>query len=333
MSVFCNHRVGYSLQAMLFDDICVLVHTDLFKISGMKQVKVKIEGVPEHYNLPWQIAVERGLFAAMGIDLVWSENKSGTGAMCQNLRSGKSDLAILLTEGAVLDINKGNKSKICSFFIQSPLIWGVHASGQNTAPKEDFASSRFAISRFTSGSHLMAFVYGNNFGRELEKSDFEIVNHMEGARLAMKEDDSLLFMWEKYMTKHLVDSGEFRLIDECPTPWPAFVVVASDEFIATNKEVVNQILAIVQLQAKELKEDESTIDLLVHRYNLSLEDAKEWFSSVEWSPTSSVDETELENVSKTLKSLGLLDECMDPEDLCSSNQIPRGIWSNLDSKA
>ncbi len=296
----------------------------------MKQVKVKIEGVPEHYNLPWLIAVERGLFAAVGIDLVWSENKSGTGAMCQNLRTGKSDLAILLTEGAVLDINKGNRSKICSFFILSPLIWGVHVSGESEATKENFVTSRFAISRFTSGSHLMAFVYANNFGRELDKSDFEIVNHMEGARMALKKDKSLLFMWEKFMTKHLVDSGEFRRIDECPTPWPAFVVVASDKFIAANKEVVNQILAIVQLQAKELKEDESTIDLLVARYNLSLEDAKEWFSSVEWSPTSSVDESVLENVSITLKGLGLLEEYKDPEELCSSNQIPRGSWSTLD---
>jgi sulfonate transport system substrate-binding protein len=289
--------------------------------------------VPEHYNLPWKIAIERGLFAAAGIEVVWSENKSGTGAMCQNLRMGKSDMAVLLTEGAVLDINKGNKSKICSFFVESPLVWGVHVSGKAMGQLKDFSSSKFAISRLTSGSHLMAFVYANQNNRVLEKDDFQIVNHMEGSRQAMSEDESLIFMWEKFMTKHLVDSGELRCIDECPTPWPAFTVVASNKLLESNREVVNRILAIVQLQAKELKEDESTVKLLLDRYKLSEQDAKEWFSSVEWSLSSTMAESILSSVSSTLKDLGLLEECMEISDLCSSNQIPRGHWSKLDPSA
>lgn len=299
----------------------------------MKPVKVRIEGVPEHYNLPWKVAIDRGLFSAAGIDLEWSENKSGTGAMCQSLRTGKSDMAVLLTEGAVLDINKGNKSRICSFFVQSPLVWGVHVSGKSVGPLEDFSSSKFAISRFTSGSHLMAFVYANQHQRTLDKDDFKLVNHMEGARQALGDDPSLLFMWEKFMTKHLVDCGEFRRIDECPTPWPAFTIVATDKMLESNREVVNRILAIVQLQAKELKEDESTVELLLDRYQLSEDDAKQWFSSVEWSLSSTMDDTILKNVSNTLKDLGLLEKCMDTVDLCSSNQIPRGHWSKIEPKA
>ena len=35
-------------------------------------------------------------------------------------------------------------------------------------------------------------------------------------------------MWEKFTTKPLVDSGEWRRVGECVTPWPCFVVAATN---------------------------------------------------------------------------------------------------------
>ncbi|NNM17841.1 MAG: ABC transporter substrate-binding protein, partial [Croceitalea sp.] len=40
--------------------------------------KVKIIGVPEHFNLPWHLAIEEGAFEARGIDLVWTDIPEGT---------------------------------------------------------------------------------------------------------------------------------------------------------------------------------------------------------------------------------------------------------------
>ena len=67
------------------------------KIGFMK--KVKIVGVPEHFNLPWHMAIEDGIFEDKGIDLEWTDVPEGTGKMCQLLQEGQTDLAIILTEG------------------------------------------------------------------------------------------------------------------------------------------------------------------------------------------------------------------------------------------
>ena len=43
---------------------------------------VRIIGVPEHFNLPWHLAMEEGAFAERGIDLIWTDVPEGTGK-CQ----------------------------------------------------------------------------------------------------------------------------------------------------------------------------------------------------------------------------------------------------------
>ncbi|MGB5462344.1 MAG: ABC transporter substrate-binding protein, partial [Aureibaculum sp.] len=45
-----------------------------------------IGGVPEHFNLPWHLAIEEGKFTNEGIDLKWKEFPDGTGAMNKALR-------------------------------------------------------------------------------------------------------------------------------------------------------------------------------------------------------------------------------------------------------
>lgn len=94
---------------------------------------VKIAGVPEHFNLPWRLCIENGEFEAENIDLQWKNIPEGTGKMCQMLRDGETDMAVILTEGIVKDIVAGNPSKIVQIYVQSPLIWGIHV-----AAKSDF---------------------------------------------------------------------------------------------------------------------------------------------------------------------------------------------------
>ena len=46
---------------------------------------IKIAGVPEHFNLPWQMCINKGEFEAIGIDLQWTDIPEGTGKMCEML--------------------------------------------------------------------------------------------------------------------------------------------------------------------------------------------------------------------------------------------------------
>ena len=76
--------------------------------------KIKIGGVPEHFNLPIHLANEKGLFAEAGIEIELINFGGGTGEMTKALRENEVDICVLLTEGIAFDIVNGNKSKIIS---------------------------------------------------------------------------------------------------------------------------------------------------------------------------------------------------------------------------
>mgnify|MGYP000498261169 FL=1 len=87
----------------------------------MEKIKLRIGGVPEHFNLPIHFAIENGMFASRGLDIEWIDFPGGTGQMTKALRDGEVDICILLTEGMIADIIKGNPSKILSEYVSTPL--------------------------------------------------------------------------------------------------------------------------------------------------------------------------------------------------------------------
>lgn len=290
----------------------------------MKPITIRCSGVPEHFNLPWLLAHEKGLFAQAGIDWQWINNGSGTGSMCADLRDDKTDMALLLTEGAVRDLHHGNPSKICSFYVESPLIWGVHAGAKSTLTADQLHQNiSFAISRFTSGSHLMAYVYAKQKGIALEQEHFSVINNLDGARQSLAQHNNQLFLWEKFTTKPVVDAGDFTRIDECPTPWPAFVVVASDKLLGEAPQAVETALAIVQEEARQLKANPLAAKLIAERFGLKTQDAQIWFDAVRWSTHSEVETTTLIQVADTLRSLHLLEGDFDAQRLVHQSLVTR----------
>lgn len=245
---------------------------------------VNIIGVPEHFNLPWHMAIEEGAFANRGIDLKWTDIPEGTGRMCQLLEKGEADIAIILTEGIVKSITEGNTVKIAQEYIASPLLWGIHVAENSPYKKlSDLEQGTAAISRFGSGSHLMAYVNAQRLGWDVHQLQFEIANHLDGAVAALQNNKASYFMWEHFTTKPLVDSGVFRRIDDCPTPWPCFVVAVTDRFIAQHKNTLKHILEVINLYTKEFKQIPSIDHTLANRYAQQLPDIKEWLSLTQWS--------------------------------------------------
>ena len=196
---------------------------------------IKIAGVPEHFNLPWHMCIEDGEFEAVGIDLQWTDVPEGTGKMCQMLRDGETDIAVILTEGIIKDIAAGNPSKIVQVYVQSPLIWGIHvAANSNYKTLSDLEHKKVAISRMGSGSHLMSIVNAQNQNWNTENLQFEIVNTIDGAVESLSSGKADYFMWERFMTQPLVDKGIFRRIADCPTPWPCFVIAVRNEVLENH---------------------------------------------------------------------------------------------------
>jgi ABC-type nitrate/sulfonate/bicarbonate transport system substrate-binding protein len=245
----------------------------------------KIGGVPEHFNLPWYLTLKNKEYQEKNINLRWQDYHGGTGQMCNALRAGEVDMAVILTEGIIRDISKGNPCKIVQVFINSPLIWGIHVaknSGYHTI--SDLKGTKAAISRHGSGSHLMAYVNAENQGWDIEKElDFEVVKNLDGALEGLPKGKGDYFMWEKFTTKPYVDKGPFNIVGECPTPWPCFVIAVRNEVLEKDPEAVQDILNIINTTTIEFK-DIPAIDLMIsNRYKQQLEDVQQWLSLTEWS--------------------------------------------------
>ena len=54
---------------------------------------IRVGGVPEHFNLPWHLAMENKDFEEQGIKLTWRDFPDGTGAMCRALRDNEIDVS------------------------------------------------------------------------------------------------------------------------------------------------------------------------------------------------------------------------------------------------
>lgn len=269
---------------------------------------IKIAGVPEHFNLPWHLCIESGEFASEGIDLQWTDIPEGTGKLCQMLREGETDMAVILTEGIIKDIINGNPSKIVQVFVQSPLLWGIHVSANAPYQQlEDLKGKKAAISRYGSGSHLMAFVNAKNQGWNPSDLQFEVVNTLDGAVQSLSEGTADYFMWERFMTKPIVDKGIFRRITDCPTPWVSFVIAVRNEVLENHAQTIDSILRIVNQTTSEFKYIPSIDKTLSVRYNQKLEDIQEWLKLTQWSQKKP-DEKMLNKIQNQLFELNIIDK-------------------------
>ncbi len=269
---------------------------------------LKVGGVPEYFNLPIHLAKEKGLFEAMGIDLVWQDITQGTGRMAQLLADGALDMAIMLTEGAAKTIAQGNPSKIIHTYVESPLIWGIHtASNTDIMDLEQLGHATFAISRYGSGSHLMAILLAESRGLSIDTLNFQVVDNLEGARQTLPDHPSMVFLWEKYTTKFLVDTGHFRRIGEWPTPWPCFVVVASDKVLGNHGQMIKQFLDILLEQVKQSLSDSSLKDTIAQRYQLNPEDVQGFLPNTLWNTEIALPTATVSRVLETFDDLDMLD--------------------------
>jgi ABC-type nitrate/sulfonate/bicarbonate transport system substrate-binding protein len=269
---------------------------------------IKIAGVPEHFNLPWHLCVENGEFDSVGIDLQWTDVPEGTGKMCQMLRNGETDIAVILTEGIVKDINAGNPTKIVQVYVESPLIWGIHVDANSRYKTlSDLEKAKVAISRYGSGSQLMAYVNADNQGWKTDEIEFEVVNTIDGAVEALTSGKADYFMWERFMTKPLVDKGIFRKIADCPTPWPCFVIAVRNEFLEKNIGSIELILEIINNTTREFKDIPSIDRTLASRYHQKIEDIQEWLRLTKWSQKP-LEEKMLNKIQNQLFDLKIIDK-------------------------
>ncbi len=271
----------------------------------MKQIN--IGGVPEHFNLAWYLTLKEGAYKDRNINLRWKDYFGGTGAMNTALREGKIDMAVILTEGIIKDIIDGNPSKIVQIFVKSPLIWGIHVAYDSKFNSvDDLRGTKAAISRYGSGSHLMAYINAQNHNWNTKKDlNFKVIKNLNGAIEGLTQGDADYFMWEKFTTKPIVDNGVFRHIDNCPTPWPCFVIAVREDFLKTNLDEVKTILNIINQATSNFKNIPNIDKTIAERYDQKLEDVQEWLTLTEWSQKV-IEEKTINTIQDKLFSLDII---------------------------
>ena len=269
--------------------------------------QLRIGGVPEHFNLPWKLAVADRAFSSIGVDVEFIEHPGGTGAMTAALRAGELDAALMLTEGATLDIVTGGDNRLVSVYVESPLVWGIHVSAASAIRNvADIAGQRFAISRHGSGSHLIAIVDAAERGFDSQSMSFVVVDTIEGARAALATGTADVFLWERHMTQPLVDAGEFRRIGERVVPWPAFVVSVRREYLSHSADALRRCLDIVADYAARLKHGADSATLISKTYEIDRSDASAWLADVHWSQNHDYPADDIHRVLTALRLQGII---------------------------
>lgn len=290
----------------------------LLIFTVMKRTKIRLGGVPEHFNLPVHLAIESGEFLSRDVDVEWITYKGGTGQMVAALETGEVDACILLTEGVIKAIVNGLSAKIVSNYINTPLTWGVHTAADNPLIEYDrIFDKRYAISRFGSGSHLMPIVDANTKNKDIEKEQFVVIKNLEGAVESLVSHETDVFYWEKFTTKPLVDKGVLRRIGEYQTPWPCFVIACRDSLLETEGHAVTRMLRVLHDRCDRFMEMEDAIDLVSERYDQQRRDVERWYHSTEWAIHGWVSDKMLKSVIYYLRAA---------EILSPDQHIPELIW-------
>jgi sulfonate transport system substrate-binding protein len=257
-------------------------------------MKIRVGGVPEHYNFPWYSAIDEHDFKAVGLDVSWKECWAGTGEMLTDIKENNLDVIVALTEGVVKSILADPNMKIIHVYVTSPLVWGVHTHFTSFLSNlREIKGKKFAISRINSGSHLMSKVHAQQNNFTIPDEDFVIVNDIHGARKSLASGESDVFLWEKFTTKPFVDSGEFKRIGEVRTPWPCFVIASSNQFIEEHQDELELLLEVLLSKIEELQKNPDTVQRISQKFGLKPEDVALWYKDLQWN-------TSLENNAKLL---------------------------------
>lgn len=283
----------------------------------MKNNRIRIGGVPEHFNLPIHLGIERGAFQKQNIQLEWHTYPGGTGQMNAALRNGECDLCIVLTEGIISDIVKGNPSKIVSGYVKTPLIWGIYTGIENsTRHEKSIFEQKVAISRHGSGSHLMPIVHALDKGVTINDEQFIVIKDIEGAIKSLNSGESQIFYWEKYTTKPYVENHKLQQIGEFISPWPCFLIAATENIIKKEPELTDRLLKTIHSLCDDfMKDGDNVINLVSERFELRKLDAQHWFHSTEWNINSWVSDKMLTSVLFTLEEAGIVPPSFSTHDL------------------
>ena len=206
------------------------------------------------------------------------------------------------------------------------LGWAISTGANSKHTSIDTLNkTNVAISRFGSGSHIMAYVLADQQGwlssdKSDEVFDFTVLNNFQAMRDSVNSDETDFFMWETFTTKPYHDSGELKRIGQITPPWPAFMFAAHVDLLQNHAGDLQRALKAIEkatLLFMDQKENDS-VKLVMDILNYDEEDVRNWFKTVRYAADhSQVSSRALQVTVSTLIKAGVVDAPgLTPESLC-----------------
>ena len=127
--------------------------------------------------------------------------------------------------------------------------------------------------------------------------------------------ESDVFYWEKYTTKPWVDNGQLKRVGEFITPWPCFMVAATNKAIEEQPENIIRLLRVMHDSCDSFMQSDDAIKIVSERMHQKLEDVERWYHSTEWSIHGWVSEKMLKSVIFYLQAASIIDGNANTDDL------------------
>ncbi|KAJ1924944.1 hypothetical protein IWQ60_004883 [Tieghemiomyces parasiticus] len=295
-------------------------------------MQLRLGVVPEHFSSPVFLYARDGLFAARGVDVEVVICEAGTGDMIARLQRGELDLAFCVTEGLVTAVaNDPQPVRVVGTYVTSPLRWAV-STGRAAAPTTlaDLCGGTIGISRYGSGSHIMALYLAEREGWNAMGSQlrFTVLHNLAGLAGGVTSGTADAFLWDYFTTKHLYDAGELRHIGDVVPPWSSFTIaarvdgllaepagrVAVDRFLTILNEAVADFLNGMAVAGDQ---DPPSLRYLMERFKYSRADALAWFATVRYpADVRGVDREEMARCLQVLTQAGAVKTTdREPEEL------------------
>jgi NitT/TauT family transport system substrate-binding protein len=222
---------------------CALV---LAGVHAQADTKVRVASTNKEIfdNLPFFVAMERGLFKQEGLDVERSHFRGG-GEVARAVSTNASDIGFVATTAGIIAAGKGEPLKLISAFTQPAygITWVVLPNSTVKTPK-DLAGKKVGISRPGSVTHtgLIAAIHAEGLQ---DKVEIVPVGGPGDGWAALKAG-RVAATWYPVPDVHsLIDRGEARPVMEISKYMPHYLqgsFWALDSYLAKNGETVTKFL-------------------------------------------------------------------------------------------
>eukprot|EP01126_Amoeba_proteus_P026456 TRINITY_DN2619_c0_g1_i2.p1 TRINITY_DN2619_c0_g1~~TRINITY_DN2619_c0_g1_i2.p1 ORF type:complete len:450 (+),score=74.70 TRINITY_DN2619_c0_g1_i2:444-1793(+) len=136
--------------------------------------------------------------------------------------------------------------------------------------------------------------------------NFKVVGPFKDLRDSVNSGETAAFLWEYFTTKPYADSGEVKFIGDITTPWSCFMMAGRPSYLQENLGTIKRMLRGLRQASEFFHDSPNMYQDISENYQLSLEDAKEWYKTVNITASSGITESSLVRALEALNQIKVI---------------------------